>query len=451
VDRDTATTLLPDGAALAPPHRLRTSLAWTLGGDGASKVAVLILNLLAARQLLPTEFAFYVGVLATSLFASAFWDAGVSILVSVEIARASAPVVRVLRRALALRLPTLPIWGVVLVLGYAILARSQSVDPAVLIVFSIASVLASIEIPLLAALRARLGFRDATLASAAGRWTTTGLVALAFVAADPSDPLLVLALAHVAGEAVSALLAFAFLHPATPASRLGGWDPSRIALRRALPYASNSVLNVAYNRLDVVIVAALTSAGQFAAYAPASRIQDALYLLPGSLAVVAVPMMARLAAGRDAAGHMAALLRKLWIGGAALAIPGSVILFVLMPQVISLLLGSSYAESTTPTRILMWSMIIATIGAPLLAVLIALDRGVDTTRAYAAAFMVSLVLHCSLDWWLGAIGAAIASLARDVANLLVAAYYTRRALRRLGARDLADTPGPQPAVDEVVA
>jgi O-antigen/teichoic acid export membrane protein len=432
VSDDEAATVAPDSTNSSPPRRLRAAVGWSLGGDSASKAAVLLLNLLAARQLAPTEFGLYVGILATSLLGSAFWDAGVSTLVSVEIAKKSAPAARVLGRALALRLPTLPIWGIVLALGYAILARSQPANAAALIVFSLASVLASIQIPVLAALRARLGFRDATLASAAGRWTTTGLVAVAFLAADAHEALLILALAHTAGEAVTTGLGFLLLRPWAAHSRSGDWDPSGITLRRALPYASNSVLNVAYNRLDVVIVAALTSAGQFAAYAPASRMQDALYLLPSSLSVVAVPVLARYASGRDASRHMAALVRKLWIGGAALAIPGSAVLFILMPQVISLLLGSAYAGSAAPTRILMWSMILAVIGAPLLGVLIALDRGVDTTRAFAAAFCVSLVLHCSLDWWLGAMGAAIASLSRDAANVVVAAFYARRALRKLG-------------------
>jgi O-antigen/teichoic acid export membrane protein len=412
-----------------------------LGGDSASKAAVLLLNLLAARQLVPTQFGLYVGILATSLLGSAFWDTGVSTLVSVEVAKKSAPVVQALGRALALRLRTLPVWGVVLALGYSILARSQPVDAAVLIVFSLASVLSSIQVPVLAALRARLGFRDATFASAAGRWTTTGLVAVAFLAAGAREPLFILALAHAAGEAVTMGLGFVLLRPWAAYSRAGDWDPSRITVRRALPYASNSVLNVAYNRLDVVLVAALTSTSQFAAYAPASRIQDALYLLPGSLSVVAVPILARYAAGHDVARNVSALVRKLWIVGVALALPTSLILFVLMPQVISLLLGSGYAGSATPTRILMWSMLLAVIGAPLLGALIALDRGVDTTRAFAAAFIVSIVLHCTLDWWLGAFGAAIASLSRDGANVVVAAFYTRRALQRLGAGG----PGMPPA------
>jgi O-antigen/teichoic acid export membrane protein len=408
-------------------------------------VAVLILNLLAARELVPTQFGLYVGILAVSLLGSALWDAGVSTLVSVEIAKNAAPVRQVLARALTRRLPTLPIWGAVLALGFWILARSEPVDPAVLLVFSIASLLSSIQIPVLAALRARLGFRDATLASAAGRWTTTALVVCAFVAVSPRNPLVVLALATVAGEAVTTGLGVVLLRPWIAPARTDRWDPSAITLRRALPYASNSVLIVAYNRLDVVLVAALTSAGQFAAYAPASRMQDALYLLPGSLSAVAVPILSRYAAGQDAARNMAALLRKLWIVGVALAVPASLLIFVLMPQIISVLLGAGYEDSTTPARILMWSMLVSMVGAPLLAVLIALDRGVDTTRAFFAAFVVSAVLHCSLDWWLGALGGAIASLARDGANALVAAIYARRAFKRLemGAPS-APSAGPSP-------
>jgi O-antigen/teichoic acid export membrane protein len=330
----------------------------------------------------------------------------------------------------------------VLVLGFATLERSYPISASVFGMFALASLLSSIQVPVLAGLRARMSFREATFASAAGRWTTTGLVAVAFLAASPREPLFILAVAHAAGEAVTTVLGFVLLQPWSTYSRTEDWDPSRITVRAALPYASNSVLNVAYNRLDVVIVAALTSAGQFAAYAPASRMQDALYLLPSSLSVVAVPVLARYASGRDVSRHMAALVRKLWIGGAALAIPGSIVLFVLMPQVISLLLGSAYAGSAAPTRILMWSMLLAVFGAPLLGVLIALDRGVDTTRAFAAAFCVSLVLHCSLDWWLGAMGAAIASLSRDAANVVVAAFYARRALRKLV---MDDPSGAQPA------
>jgi O-antigen/teichoic acid export membrane protein len=437
------------GSAAAPPRRIRAAIGWTLGGDSASKVAVLILNLLAARELVPTQFGLYVGILAVSLLGSALWDAGVSTLVSVEVAKNAAPVSKALGRALTRRLPTLPVWGAVLALGFWILTRSGPVDPAVLAVFSIASLLSSIEIPVLAALRAQLEFREATLATAAGRWTTTGLVAVAFVAVRSPDALIVLALATVAGEAVTTALGVGSLRPwAAPQSppRTGTWDPSAITLRKALPYASNSVLMVAYNRLDVVLVAALTTAGQFAAYAPASRMQDALYLLPGSLSAVAVPILARYAAGHDAAMNMTALLRKLWLVGVAVALPASLLIFILMPQLISVLLGAGYGDSTTPARIVMWSMLLAIIGAPLVAVLVALDRGVDTTRAFFAAFVVSAVLHCSLDWWLGAVGGAIASLARDGANALVAGIYARRALKRLETRSPGvPSVGPAPA------
>ena len=64
---------------------------------------------------------------------------------------------------------------------------------------------------------------------------------------------------------------------------------------------------------------------------------------------------------------------------------------------------------------------------------------------FAAAFAVSVLLHLTLDWWLGAVGAAIASLSRDAANGLVAAVYARRALRRLDAGGrMNHPPAPQP-------
>ena len=55
--------------------------------------------------------------------------------------------------------------------------------------------------------------------------------------------------------------------------------------------AANGLLAVVYNRIDVLIVGGLASVGQLSLYAPASRIQDALYLIPSSLESVAFPVM----------------------------------------------------------------------------------------------------------------------------------------------------------------
>src|SRR5207249_11931759 len=69
----------------------------------------------------------------------------------------------------------------------------------------------------------------------------------------------------------------------------------------------------------------------------------------------------------------------------------------------------------------------AAIGAPLLAALAGSGRAGDTTKAFAAAFVVAAVLHVLLDPVWGANGAAVASLTRDVANVLIAAWFAHRA------------------------
>ena len=89
------------------------------------------------------------------------------------------------------------------------------------------------------------------------------------------------------------------------------WDPHTIGLRAAFPFAANTVLSIAYNRLDIILVAVLTTAAQLAAYAPASRLQDAVYLLPTALAVVALPQTSRMVA-KDEWLASAALVRLLW-------------------------------------------------------------------------------------------------------------------------------------------
>jgi O-antigen/teichoic acid export membrane protein len=207
------------------------------------------------------------------------------------------------------------------------------------------------------------------------------------------------------------------------------WQSSSIALRRSLPFAANSILSVAYSRFDILVVATLTTTTQLAAYTPASRLQDALYIIPTALSSIALPYLSRVIAGPGGVQRARFVIRQLWRTGLVLTVPAATLLLIGMPLVISMLLGPEYEPSVPAARILSLSMFISVIGVPILALLVAADRGPDTTKAFVAAFATSLALHLALDWWLGSLGAAIASLSRDVANLAVAAYLARDLLR----------------------
>lgn len=218
------------------------------------------------------------------------------------------------------------------------------------------------------------------------------------------------------------------------------WDRSTLSLRHALPFAANTMLGIAYNRLDVVLVAILTTTNELAAYAPASRLQDALYILPTALSAVALPYLSRLLGPSSGLRASRKFVTNLWKAGLGVAIPVAAILVWSMPQVIETVLGPAYLSAVTPARILTLSIVVASVGAPVLALLIAAGRGADTTKAFAAAFAVSVSLHLALDWWLGALGAAIASLTRDVANLAVATWLARDLLRGPPVRPLDRAP-----------
>jgi O-antigen/teichoic acid export membrane protein len=81
----------------------------------------------------------------------------------------------------------------------------------------------------------------------------------------------VITVALIVGEVVTLALAKALTAHGTTGSI---HDAARlITLRRSSPFAANTVLALAYNRLDVVVVAALTSVSEYSKYAPASRIR----------------------------------------------------------------------------------------------------------------------------------------------------------------------------------
>jgi O-antigen/teichoic acid export membrane protein len=270
-------------------------------------------------------------------------------------------------------------------------------------------------------LRARLRFLVAEYSVAGGRWLTAVFSMLAFPRFQLGDGLLIFGVALLAGE-VFTLVAAAVALASQPAAATTVARRGRLRLLSAVPFASNGILSIAYNRFDVVILAGLSSAGQLALYAPASRIQDALYLLPGALASVSYPLISKAwhAGRRD---DVARLTRTLMIAGLLLSLPVTICVFVFAEQILSVVLGPQYASAATATRVIIWFLPVAGVGAPLLSALAGTDNAGKTTIGFGAAFATAIALHLLLDRRYGAVGGAVASVARDVPNVLVAFVF----------------------------
>jgi O-antigen/teichoic acid export membrane protein len=412
---------------LIRPRLLLRSLFWLLSGDALAKLATLATTLVAVRVLNPLGFGLYIGLYATSVLAASSWDLGISSLLTRELAsgRLGASVVL---RLVVLRARTFPMWAIAFAVGALVFTRSIDVPIPALLAFAGASIaVASNAVPL-AMLRGNLRFKAAAASLTAGRWCTVVVSLLALPSIGFGGGLTTLAAAVFAGELTILITAAALVARAASGSRKPGYATNdRLTVRNALPFATNSLLSIAYNRFDVLILAALASAGQVSLYAPATRLQDALYLFSGAAAAVALPLTARVWESADGPDEVRRLLRRLAVLGLAVALPLATIIFAYAEPIIRLALGNQYVGAATTTRILIWFLPFAAVTAPLLAGLSGCGRAVDATKVFGMAFAVALIMHLSLDWWLGATGAAVASLARDPAAFVVAMVYARRA------------------------
>jgi O-antigen/teichoic acid export membrane protein len=266
-------------------------------------------------------------------------------------------------------------------------------------------------------------FAAAGISVGAGRWITA-LVSLAAFPASPTTRLSILGGAFMAGEGLTLVLAA--IAAREPRNEAENNRDRRLTLSRALPFALNSLLGMAYNRFDVVILAALSTAVQLSLYAPASRIQDALYLIPSTIGVVSLPAVASVWSRSKSLDEVRHLTHRLLVLGGFISLPVTALVFVFAPALIQVVLGAEYAGAVGPTRVIVFFLPFACLQAPLLGALAGMGRARDTTKVFAMTFLTAIIMHASLDWWWGATGAAVASLARDPVALIVVVLLARR-------------------------
>src|SRR6202043_2504545 len=190
--------------------------------------------------------------------------------------------------------------------------------------------------------------------TASGRWFTAALCLIGVGIIKPHAPLPIFAWSLCLGEVLTLLLAARALLSELndPWDQIG--EQGHLTLRAAMPFCANGVLAMAYNRFDVVILAALASVQQVGFYAPASRIQDALYLIPSSIGLIAFPFVAGAYAEQGGTERVQRITRRLIALGVAVSIPVTVVVFFSAPLLLRLVLGPQYGGAITPTRILIW-------------------------------------------------------------------------------------------------
>ncbi len=391
------------------------------------RVAALVTSFVALKMLSPDLFGVYVGLTAVATIAVVLSDMGVATLMVKELAAGAISDREGVRQFIRFRLHTAPIMIGIFVVGSNIICRSHVTSNTTLFWFAATSLALAVQAVPLAVLRAHMCFDHLQVATVGGRTVTAVTTLWIFHRANREQGLNLLVMAQCLGEVSTLALG---LHLGWDLLRRGSVNKSRsrrvLTIRNAIPYGAVSMMTNAYNKLDVVLVAALTSIDQVGFYSVASRIQDALYLLPSVFVMVGFPTVARLYGAPGGVAQVRKLVRRLAVIGLLTSVPIVLLIFVATPHTISLLLGPAYLGAVTPIRILIWFLPFAVVIAPLYAGLAGSGYAKHATVIYIVSFFSATVGHIAFDWWAGADGAAFASLIREPAGMIAGLLITQR-------------------------
>lgn len=431
-------------AIRSPGGRLLLSgSVWALVVQIASKFSVVVTTLVAARVLGVDRFGLFVSLQALALFSVSLWDFGFSTMATRDLAARQVAWPVVWRRGAITRLWLSPIWATLFAGGAIVLGIRDGEKLAAAAVFGLSACFISIGLLINASLQGRMRFRESALAGACGR-VAFGILALLIAVGRPPLDLLAMSIAALIGEIViTGLYAISSWRTSTAppiANMLFSYRSMWSSARRSVPFALNGFFNLVYNRLDVAIVALVGGATAAGIYAPASRVQDALLLFPTVATAGLMPIAARRYGDRSDPESIRKPLPVLILLSVAFSLPATIVTFVFARQIVHMALGSDYAGSIWPVRILALSIPFIACGGPVIASLVAIDRAASTSVIYASGLIVAVVGLLVLTPLFGATGAAWASMIREpvmaAVGILVLSRAGRPVARRYTSLDL---------------
>jgi O-antigen/teichoic acid export membrane protein len=192
----------------------------------------------------------------------------------------------------------------------------------------------------------------------------------------------------------------------------------------ALPRAPNALLNVAFLRLDGVLVAVLASAAAAGAYQVASRLATLAAVVTAAVAPTVAPRLARRFADGDRRG-VAELFSSAARLQAMVGLPLVALLFVAAPELVALF-GSSVDDSVGYLRIILVAMVVDLATGPLATTLLMGGRSRLTLFDTGVALGLTTACNLVLIPLVGATGAALSWIVGTATLNLLAASQLRR-------------------------
>ena len=250
-------------------------------------------------------------------------------------------------------------------------------------------------------------------------------VALALGVRDPVALLLCWAAGPLAGAL--GLLGALPRRRERPTGACGFRAGAREAVDRSLRAHPTNVVGLAVTRLDVVVLAAVSTSPEVAYYTLAVVIAEAAWLLPSALAISAQSDYVRLGPAEAARAARAAVRRTLAAAAVSAVAAGAV-----GASAIVVFLPSAYEQALLPLAVLLAGAVPYSVGHVVSPYLVTAARAARRSTAIAATtLVVDVVLVVVLGGPLGALGAAVAS---------TVAYWVNAGLNLAALRSAPPSP-----------
>lgn len=387
-----------------------------LGRIWGSLCTFLIL-LVTARQALNGEefgrFTFYIAVFAVL---DALSDLGTGSL-AVQLTADNPTAIRaVLRRTMRIRVRA-ALFGVALVGGGAFLF--QEPDAALILLASLYPITNAFELTA-TVFKNRLDWRVQVTLRAASNGLSLAAV-LGLVALEVSTPalyLLVIAAASTLANITLHRLCSRHIPSGEEGTAPGTWE----LFRRALPLGIGALCQQAYFYVDNLFVRALEGETALGQYNVAVRFMSISIMVAIYASLTALPWFTR----EHAEGRLGAALAQLGIPLFALA---SFAVGLLLPhtELMLSLFGSEFEVAASSLQVLLFAALAVYLGALRMTALVAAGAGRAVLVVTVAALGINLIGNPLLIPSHGIEGAALATLATEVAVVLGAGFSLRKA------------------------
>lgn len=409
-------------------RRLLSSSVWTITAYAATSVAAFVISVLIGRLFGPAtfgEYSFHLSVVRVSsaLLALGIPAALIRSVAESEGAGRTGEMRSLYRHGVRIHLLLLPV--VVLGGGWLLWLRDGHALPVIVTVVSVCAFLIIQDLE--AVLKSLRRWRFISLLAAASGGGQIVLAVAASILGLRWEWYLatLLTTTTVTGwfmwRHVSAALPAAGGHPLEPSGRR---DFRRLAAYLALAATVDAVL---WGRPEIFFLDALRSDADVGLYATGLRLASPAAVLPLVAAQSLVPEFA----GLRGADDQSRLREAYWTTSRMLVVFSVPLAFVAAPlagDLVALFYGSEFSGASTATAILFLGSVVNGVAATTSAAVMTGPK----PQIIAQLGVVASVINLALDYWLirwwGVEGAAVANVAVQVGSVTVGAYYIRTRL-----------------------